>query len=283
MINYNFHQHSIFSDGKARPEEYVKKAVSSGFSALGFSEHSPLPFDTPFSLKKEDIINYISEIERLKKVYSDKINIFRALELDFIPGFSENFDEIKELCKTEYAIGGVHLVIPENSAAGTIWFIDGPDRNVYDEGIKEFFNSDIKKAVNTYFRQLNTMIETQNFDVVAHFDKIKMHNQNRYFTEDEKWYRNLVSETLTLIKEKGLIVEVNTRGLYKKRSDSLFPDNESLKQAIELNIPLIISSDAHQPEEINYFFDYTVKKLIALGCNEVMYFKGKEWESKGLK
>ena len=282
MINYNFHQHSLFSDGKAAPEEYVEQAVSLRFSSLGFSEHSPLPFDTPFSLKKENINSYIDEIDRIKEKYSGDIKIYRALEIDFITGISENFEELKKVCKTDYAIGGVHLVRPENSGSEEIWFIDGPDRNIYDAGIENYFDGDIKKAVKTYFRQLNTMIDTQSFDVVAHFDKIKMHNQNRFFTESENWYVKLIDETLDLIKEKDLIVEVNTRGLYKKRSDSLFPDGDTLKKAINLDIPLIISSDAHKPEELNYYFDYAVEKLLGYGCNKVMYFNGNGWEEKAL-
>jgi histidinol-phosphatase (PHP family) len=282
MINFNFHQHSVFSDGKAEPEKYVEQALDLGFIALGFSEHSPLPFDTPFSLKQENIRQYVSEIDRLKDLHAGKINIYRSLEIDFIPGYSENFEEAKKSCQTEYAIGGVHLVIPDNPGDGDIWFIDGPDSDVYDRGISDYFDGNIKKAVKTYFRQLNTMIDTQDFDVVAHFDKIKMHNRNRFFTEDEKWYRELVGETLSLIKQKGLIAEVNTRGLYKKRSDSLFPDGKTLQQLIEHGIPVIISSDAHKPDELNLFFDHAIEKLLAFGRKYVMYFNGTVWEEKAL-
>jgi len=39
----NLHTHTNFSDGSAEPEVYVKKAIELGFTALGFSDHSPLP------------------------------------------------------------------------------------------------------------------------------------------------------------------------------------------------------------------------------------------------
>jgi histidinol-phosphatase (PHP family) len=109
-----------------------------------------------------------------------------------------------------------------------------------------------------------------------------MHNQNRFFTENEKWYRNLVDETLELAKQRNLIVEVNTRGLYKKRSDSLFPDNYALQRVKDLDIPVIISSDAHLPEELNLLFDFTEKRLKELGFNEVMSFEGGQWKAKPL-
>ena len=280
MINYNFHQHSLFSDGKAEPEAYVKQAAVLGFKAMGFSEHSPLPFENGFSLKEENIENFVESIDRLKQQYGETIAVYRALELDYVPTISEDFERWKKACRTDYAIGGIHLVKP--GITDELWFTDGPDRNIYDQGVINFFGGDIQKAVRTYFHQLNSMVESQVFDVVAHVDKIKMHNQNRFFTEEEKWYRNLVSETLTLIKEKDLIVEINTRGLYKKRSDKLFPDDETLRQVVETGIPVIISSDAHQPAEINYYFDYAIKRLLETGGRSVMFFNGKDWVEKGI-
>ncbi len=281
MIYFNFHQHSLFSDGKAEPEEYIKQALELGFEAMGFSEHSPLPFKTPFSLKIENIENYVETLDALKEKYRDQLSVYRSLELDFVPGFSEDFEKWKRLCKVDYAIGGVHLVKPNDTEE--LWFTDGPDRNIYDQGVETFFGNDIKKAVKTYYHQLNGMVESQHFDVVAHVDKITMHNQNRFFTEEEKWYRDLVSETLHLIKEKELIIEVNTRGLYKKRSNKLFPDGKTLQQVIESDIPVILSSDAHQPGEINLYFDYAIKRLHHFGCKRVLFFNGSGWEERGLE
>ena len=280
MVNFNFHQHSLFSDGKAEPEAYIKQALELGFEAMGFSEHSPLPFETPFSLKREQVDNYVETLDTLKEKYQDRLAIYRSLELDFVPGFSEDFEQWKKACKVDYAIGGVHLVKPPHT--NELWFTDGPDRTIYDNGVRDYFDNDIKKAVKTYYHQQNSMIESQQFDVVAHVDKITMHNQNRFFTEEEKWYRDLVSETLHLIKEKALIVEVNTRGLYKKRSDKLFPDGKTLQQVIELGIPVIISSDAHHPTEINLYFDHAIHKLLHLGCKQILFFNESGWEERGL-
>jgi histidinol-phosphatase (PHP family) len=109
-----------------------------------------------------------------------------------------------------------------------------------------------------------------------------MHNRNRFFTEDESWYKKLIDETLELVKQKNLIVEVNTRGLYKKRSESLFPDNYALQRVKELNIPVIISSDAHLSNELNLLFDFTENKLKDLGFTELMLFENGEWNGKPL-
>ena len=65
MQNFNFHTHSIFSDGKSQPREIVEEAILQGFSAIGFSEHSPLPFDNTFSVKDYDMPKYVAEIAQL--------------------------------------------------------------------------------------------------------------------------------------------------------------------------------------------------------------------------
>lgn len=277
MINYNLHQHSLFSDGKEPARKYAEKAVELGFSAIGFSEHSPLPFQNNFSLKEEKVDEYIETIEDLKKEFEGRLNIYRALEMDFIPEMSEDFNFWRKRVQADYLIGSIHLVKPENSHE--LWFTDGPDYRTYDDGVNLLFGGNIKQAVAAFYHQTNQMIETQQFEILGHFDKIKMHNRDRFFTEEESWYKKLVDETLELVKQKNLIVEVNTRGLYKKRSDSLFPDNYALKRVKELNIPIIISSDAHLPNELNMLFDFAENRLKELGFNEVMSFENREWKS----
>jgi len=281
MPKYNLHQHSVFSDGKEEPYKYVERAIELNFSAIGFTEHSPLPFNTPFSLKEENIQKYIDEIDSLKEKFSDKLEIYRALEMDFVPVFSEDFNHWKSKCKTDYLIGSVHLV--SSSKENPLWFTDGPDPEIYDQGLQDFFGGGIKKAVKTFYTQTNQMIETQQFDIIGHFDKIKMHNANRFFTDEDVWYRKLIDETVELIKEKDLIVEINTRGLYKKRSDKLFPDDYALKLVKEKNIPIIISSDAHKSDEINALFPQTVEYLKKLGFTELMEFSNYNWRSIELK
>lgn len=275
MQNFNFHQHSNFSDGAYQPEDYVKKAIEIELSAIGFTEHSPLPFENQFSLKDENIDDYIDTIDKLKSKYSGKIKLYRALEMDYIPGISEDFGYWKKQCQTDYLIGSVHLVKPPNDNG--LWFTDGPKYETYDLGLNELFSGDIRKAVKAYYHQINEMISTQMFDVVGHVDKIKMHNNGRYFSEDEPWYQKLVDECLELISEKGLIVEVNTRGNYKKRFPGLFPDGITLQKVKKLNIPVIISSDAHKPEEINMGFYEAVSSLKDFGFTEVMKFDSGEW------
>ena len=81
----------IYSDGKSTPREHVEEVLRQGLVKLGFSEHSPLPFDNTFSVKSERMPEYVAEIAALKEEFKDKIEILCGLEADYIPGVSETF------------------------------------------------------------------------------------------------------------------------------------------------------------------------------------------------
>ena len=288
MQNFNLHTHSVYSDGKSQPREIVEEAVRQGLTTLGFSEHSPLPFDNNFSVKSADMPHYVAEIAQLKEEFKDRIDIYCGLEADYLTGFSEPFAVTKEKYHLDYLIGGVHLVIDlalqqdQASLADQIWFIDGPKWEVYDEGLQKFFDGDIRRAVRRFFEQSNEMIENEPFDIIAHFDKIKMHNRDRYFHEDESWYRKLALETLDLIREKGLIMEVNTRGIYKKRYNGFYPSPWLMEEACKMGVPAIISADAHHFSEITLEFDSAEEALKKAGYRSVVNFKDGHFIEIGL-
>lgn len=275
----NFHTHSHYSDGKQEPKSYIDEALRLEMTALGFSDHSPLPFDNPFSLKREKLQEYAALVRQLKKEYHGIIDIYLSLEMDYVPAMSQNFAELKSEAGLDYVIGSVHLV--GSAHEDNLWFTDGPDAAVFDEGLVKFFGGDIRKGVKAFYDQTNEMIQNEQFDVIGHFDKIKMHNQNRYFHEGERWYRDHVFETLRLIREKGLIAEINTRGIYKKRYDGLYPSGWILNEMHRLHIPVIISSDAHHPDELTAEFPRAAEALMAAGYTSRMIFDHGQWKELG--
>jgi histidinol-phosphatase (PHP family) len=274
---FNLHTHTRYCDGKAEPEAYVKEAIGMGFHTLGFSGHAPVPFENKFAIRDDDSLTaYCKEIKALQKRYRETIRVLLALECDFIPGISRDFEAFRTAFDLDYIIGGVHLVRNRDQADSGLWFIDGPYPERYDRGLQEVFADNPRKGVEAYYMQLMEMVATQRPDIIAHLDKIKMHNQNRFFSEEEKWYRTLVWKTLKYIAEtKNTVIEVNTRGLYKKRSDTFFPGPWILEQVHHLGIPVTLSSDAHEPHELNSYYNEALTVLTDIGFREVVYFEGK--------
>jgi len=292
----NLHTHTHFSDGSDEPVKYMEKAMELGLSSIGFSDHSPLPFENSFALRENQVGNYCDAILSLcnrtvsptscdhlpqPENQKPKIEVFLGMEADFIPGIGHSFSHFLENYPLDYLIGSVHLV--RNETSGELWFIDGPDPATYDDGLDALFGGDIRKGVSAYYRQINEMLAAGKMDMIGHLDKIKMHNRGRYFSETEPWYIALVNETLDLVRQCGVIIEVNTRGIYKKRSDSLFPGPAILKRIHDLNIPVIISSDAHKPLEVAMLFGETATLLFEIGFREQMNLTPSGWEKISLK
>ena len=280
-MNQSLHIHTAFSDGSAEPQKYVEAAIARGLTSIGFSDHSPLPFKNSFALREEKVGKYCDTIKSLKDITilpSCHFAIFLGMEADYIPGMGHSFEYFRENYNLDYLIGAVHLV--RNGSGKDLWFIDGPDPATYTGGLDRLFGGDIRKGVTAYYRQVNEMLGNGHMDVIGHLDKIKMHNHDRFFREDETWYTDLVDETLELVRGSGVIVEVNTRGIYKKRCDSLFPGPAVLKKIHALRIPVIITSDAHRPEEISMLFKETAGLLREIGFREVMELTNSGWNAR---
>ena len=247
----NFHTHSNYCDGKATLREMVDFAVAHGFTALGFSGHCPLPFENTYSIT--DYEGYCNEVRVLKEEYKDRINIHLGLEIDYVPGMLEDFSPLIEQGSLEYTIGSIHLIPPQGITprdGNDLWMIDGSRYQTYDEGLMRHYGGDIRRGVRAYFHNENAMQERNHPTVVGHPDKIVMHNRDRYFHEDEPWYRDLALETIHLIKELDLICEINTRGIYKGRHADYYPGKWIIQEMKVLRIPVIVSTDAHAPEDL---------------------------------
>jgi len=295
----NLHTHTHFSDGSAPPEDYIKEAVKQGFFVLGFSDHSPIPIPNSFAIQEGGLSDYCEAVFRCKvqgttpppdplpnkgggekSIGSSSLEVLLGLEYDYIPGLTEPVAELRKAYPFDYIIGSVHLV--RNVDSEHSWFIDGPNVSIFDNGLHEVFGGDIRFAVTTYWQQVHEMIVNEQPDIIGHLDKIKMHNRDRFFREDESWYINLVDETLDLIKQSGAVVEVNTRGLYKKRSDTLFPGPEILKKIRLMDIPITLTSDAHKPAEISRYFPEAKTLLEIIGFQSQFVLTSTGWHEIGI-
>ncbi|MBU0489326.1 MAG: histidinol-phosphatase [Bacteroidetes bacterium] len=273
----NYHTHTQFCDGQADPIRYMEAAIKSGLLHLGFSAHAPVPFENEWSIKNTDMPLYCRHIRQLSDTFHDDIRVFLALEADFIPEVSTDFDLFKQEYDLDYVIGGIHLI--KRRGKDGLWFIDGPGQN-YDLGLEKVFNNDIRMAVGHFFDQSREMVNTQKFDIIAHFDKITMNNSGRFFTTEEKWYQRHLLNLVQDLANKQIIVEVNTRGKYKKRSSGFFPDLNALELCKRYKVPVTISTDAHLPEEIDLLIEEAAEMLYEIGFRELAVFSGKKWELK---
>lgn len=246
----NYHSHCTFCDGRSTPEDFVKFAISHGFRAYGFSSHSPLPFETFWNMSKNDMPEYLAEINRLKVKYADRLEIYTSLEIDYLDEtYNPSIAYFQEL-PLDYRIGSIHfLPLSEHLSEDNTVCIDGAFAD-YQKSVDRYFEGDISKLVARYFDSTLKMIEAGGIDIVGHLDKIYM-NGHKYegFSFEADWYQKPFKAVLDLIAQKGLMVEVNTKNL--KKQQQLFPRKEYLGLLKEMNIPMMVNSDCHYPDLVN--------------------------------
>lgn len=119
----NYHSHCTFCDGRSTPEDFIKFAVAHGFRAYGFSSHSPLPFETFWNMSKDDMPEYLTEIERLKKKYSDRLEIYVGLEIDFLDeSYNASIPYFRNL-PLDYRIGSITFFRSHSRLRKRIWCV----------------------------------------------------------------------------------------------------------------------------------------------------------------
>lgn len=267
----NFHTHTHFCDGKSSVEDYLLQAEKQQVFNLGFSSHAPLPFSSKWCMKNEDLQTYLGIIEQAKQK-AKSINIYSGLEVDYIPDSISPIDFQHQL---DFTIGSIHFV--DEFEDGTGWEIDGTHSS-FLEGFDKIFKNNIKDTIARYYELTQEMVLHAPPDIVGHLDKIKIQNiDNKLFNEQDTWYKQLLFETLDTIAEEGCIIEVNTRGIYQKKSNSTYPGPLALQYILEKEIPILISSDAHHADDLTNQFQQTAKTLYDLGFRKHAVLHDGDW------
>ncbi len=272
----NYHTHCCFCDGSGQPEEYVLQALKKDFSTLGFSSHGPIPF-TEWTMRNEDTGNYLETIDYLKSKYTNLIQIYKGMEIDYLSGDTSTIFKRYDL---DYIIGAVHLI---NDGIHREYFsIDG-NITEFQKTFEICSNSSIKKLVSRYYETVLEMLQNNRIDILAHLDLVKKNNTNqKYFNETDAWYVNLVKDVVRKISSYNVIVEVNTGGIARGYTDNVYPSLWIIKEMKKWNIPIVLSSDAHKPENLDFYFDQAKEDIKSAGYDEVWDLNNGKWENRKL-
>lgn len=244
---YNFHSHTQFCDGRDEMESFVKEAIQLGFTDIGFTPHSPIPYNSPCNMKKEDVPLYLLEIQQLKLKYGDRINIYASMEIDYLDDWGPSCSYFSNI-PLDYKIGSIHFIksfLNKNEFVD----VDGSYENFKQKMIIHF-NNDIKGVVESFYNQTLNMIDAGGFDIIGHFDKIAF-NANEYQNgiETESWYQTLINRVVDAIMDRKYIIEINTKAF--KQYNRFFPNERYFQLLRKYNAPILVNSDVHFPKLIN--------------------------------
>ena len=192
----NFHTHTkrcLHAYGTE--EDYIKAALSEGLSVLGFSDHAPFPdYDFGMRMPYSELDEYISELDRLKEEYKDKIKIFKGVEIEYHAKYLDYYHSLLDERGLDYLVLGQHIYTTPSGGTDNIFCADSTeDYLIYAETTCE-------------------AIETGLFKFVAHPD-IMFINNNEWDENCEKAC-DMITECAA---KNSAILEYNANGIRRIR------------------------------------------------------------------
>lgn len=249
----SYHNHTVFSDGQATPEETVRAAVGMGMTEIGISDHAYSPIVPSWSIDKNRQEEYIAEILRLKAAYADKISVKCGLEMDLTSPLPPE--------GVEYLIGSVHLV---SHADG--WLQLDHSQEMLQDGIDRFFGGNSDRLAEIYFDEVAQYADRPEIAVIGHFDLITKYNEQSPVVRRTAAYTAAWKKAAAKLADAGKIFEINTGAISRGYRTSPYPDDEMIAFLAGRGVKFLLSADAHKPEHLLFAFDDARKRAEAAGA-----------------
>lgn len=243
----DYHMHTRLTDGMGVPADYAKVALERGLDEIGCSDHAPLGNrDTDWHIKLNDLETYVGWVLDAQQKFP-ALSIKLGLEVDYIPGREDWIRELAGMHPWDFFLGSVHFIG------------DFP----IDRSADDWRGQDIDQRWREYFDLWTQAAQSRLFDSLAHPDLPKKFGI-RPKTFD---YR----PALRAVAEAGIAIEVSTAGL-RKPCREIYPSEEFLRLARQLEIPITFGSDAHIAADTGADFGKAVALARMCGYQKICRF-----------
>lgn len=255
---FDYHMHTpLCGHALGHPKQYAATAVRRGLGEIGFSEHNPMPekFDD-WRMELEDFPAYLTMIEEARTAYPG-LPIRLGLECDFLPGKEAWIRELAGKADFDYLIGAVHYISPN-------WDVDNPLK------LDRWKEQPVEETWSRYFHAVGQAAQSGLFDFLAHPDLVK-----KFGHIPPGDLRPYYREALDALEASKMAIEVSTAGL-RKEVGEIYPSVPFLQEAHRRGIPVLLSSDSHNPEEVGYEFQRALDLVRETGYRELTAFRKRQ-------
>ena len=267
MIRCSLHNHTDLCDGRNTPREMLDAAVAAGFTDFGFSGHS---HDPDFSESLRDHAAYIREIRALA-ASEHRVRVYCGIEQDYWSGIGDR-------ARYDYVIGSVHTV----RAGGINLCVDDTPERLGD-GIRDGFGGEADALVRAYYRLVAENALQNKPDVIGHLDLLlKFNAGNRFFNEDGPAYRAAALEAADACLATGAVFEVNTGGMARGWRKFPYPAAPLLRYLREKGARVMVATDSHSVETIDYGTDAARALLREIGFRSETVFSSGAFTEQAL-
>lgn len=241
MKNYHTHTkrcyHAIDDE-----EAYIKAAIQSGYTELGFSDHTPWRYDSAYHstmrMEEDKLAGYVQTLLNLREKYKDQISIKIGLECEYFPKYMNWLKQILKDYPIDYIILGNH-------------YDDTDETGIY------FGRPLSKEQLTKYVDNCIKAIETGLYSYIAHPDLA-------YFNPDDIFYKQEMKRLCLSAKAHDMPLEFNLLGY---RTNRHYPHESFFRIAREVGNKVIIGTDAHESSALldMQIYQYVKQYLENLG------------------
>ncbi|WP_455577773.1 histidinol-phosphatase [Anaerosinus sp.] len=259
---------------------FFDSAKTRGIDEIGISEHShgfiefkELYYDE--LILDDSIVGQYQQkwLKKNKFKYSldDYFNFMNSLKEKGYPvktGIEicnfKNQAKIKEIINKydfDYIIGSVHFLKG--------WGYDFSDiKQVWQE-------HSLADIYHWYAQEIENLCESGLYDVLGHPFNIRLFKNLPDFSVD-----SVLVRVAKALKKANMAIDINTGTLYRYPIAEISPYPDFLKIAREYDLPIITSSDAHQPEDCGRYIDKAVEYAEEYGYEGSLIFTHRRAEFK---
>lgn len=273
MNKTNYHSHTVYCDGRAYMDDFLRFAQAEGYTSYGFSSHAPLPFPTAWTMEWDRMDDYLAEAQSMKAKYAGRVEVYVGLEIDYIDKSHNASLPCFRHLPLDYRIGSVHMLKDD---LGRMVDIDCPPA-LFRRIVDVHFGSDVEQVVRRYYMQLDRMLDAGGFDIVGHADKMHYNAMcMRPGLLDEPWYDRLVRDYFAKIVACGYQIEVNTKAWNEQ--GVFFPNQRYFPYLFNIGATVQVNSDAHYPDRIGNGREEALRQLWQAGFRCVSELHDGRWQ-----
>jgi histidinol-phosphatase (PHP family) len=262
-VRFDLHTHHDrcgHAQGKIR--DYIEAAIAADMNVIGISDHSPYfardedHAEPKVAMPKSEFPKYVEEVLRLKEEYQGRIEVLLGVESDFFPEHVKRYQSIYEPYPFDYIIGSVHR------SNGISIFNKRRWRNLNEQGkVRE---------KELYYELIQKSARSGMFQILGHIDAMK-----GFYPAFSSIQTKAVDDTLRIIGECGMAVEINTSGKTKD-CGGWYPSDDILERALHYKVDVTFGSDAHVPDRVGDEWDLVRTRLKEIGFHRWVFFRSKQ-------
>lgn len=245
----DMHTHTSFSVDSDEPfEKMLLRADELGLLAYAVTDHceagrfySAQHYGKPKMNSNFDLYDYrdsfnssVEAVTRTKQNYSGKVKLICGVELGEPLYDMDATTEVLSDKRLDFVIASLHE-------------LEGYD----DFAFLDYRNHDIYELLYKYFLEIYRICKWGKFDSLGHLTYTLRYIEGNFgFKVDLNHYTGIIRESLRLLAEKNIALEINTSGL-RQNYGKIFPLPEYVKMFRELGGEIItIGSDAHNAKDL---------------------------------